>query len=164
LFSTYDTLLDLDLDENAFDKNFDEYVQTINEALSKANLDQLTQKASKLGIKLVEELSYSRYNGRLSLNQVIIDNYRIFKDKKNFNLFVEKEEQLFKDKFNKYYKESDDYEGGMFTLPAETNMTTVMTVLGLKNEDFGVKTKPSETRLQQLEIDGKLNPLIRKFI
>ncbi len=175
LFADYDTLLDLGIDEDTFEENFEKYVDLINGKLSEINITDLSLEATKLGIKLTQEASYSKYGKRIALNQTILDNYRIFKDKKAFKKFVKNEEDFFIDKFKKNYREDNNTNKNKFSFVEDTNLSRILELTGLTKEDFIQTTKEGDEdsedksergkpKYNALKINGELNPLIKKWL
>lgn len=139
-------------------------IKKINEALKTTNIRTLSQKASDLKINFTEELHYSVYNKIPSLNQLIVDNYRIFKDNATFLEFVERQEKSMLNKFELFGKTIGN--GKKLVFAGNFNIQDALTKLNIKKEEFKVVTKKDKVTetpdyLALEGVDG-LNPILKK--
>lgn len=187
VFSDYKLLFDtlgiankIKLDK--FDKGFEANVAEINRLLGIHNIrnlvEQYTNKSGDFSkLSLTEELHYSKYSGgKISLNQILLDNFRIFSDAKPDGLFfgkngfvAQQEENLVK-KFKQFNKSLPKGTGDLnfISTTKVAEIEEYVAALGLAKEDFafivGKDGKPTKERdYSTLVKNGKLNPLVRKW-
>lgn len=149
--------------------NIESNLESINKALVGLDIRTLSKKASDLGIQLTEELHYTKYLGKLSLNQLVLDNYRIFNDADNFKVFVARQEQSMLEKFKIFNKSVGD--GNILKFAGKVDIAAVLGRLGLSDTNFDkdfVSEEDGKTLLPnygKLENDkGELNPLLKKWM
>lgn len=152
--------------EFALDKDMDKNINKINEILSKKNsVRDLSKKASDLGINFTEELHYSEYSdgtklNQIRLNQLIIDNYRIFNDTKLFNKFVENQEKGMVQKLRKY----TSHNSLIFTGENQSEkMKQYLEALGLQDSDFSI-SENKKPDYHSLEGSKGINPMLKKWL
>lgn len=187
IFSDYKLLFDtlgiankIKLDK--FDKSFEANVIEINRLLGIHNIrnlvEQYTNKSGDFSkLSLTEELHYSKYSGgKISLNQILLDNFRIFSDAKPDGLFfgkngfvAQQEENLVK-KFKQFNKSLPKGSNDLNFIPTTkvAEIEEYVAALGLAKEDFAFKIgkdgKPTKERdYSTLVKNGELNPLIKKW-
>lgn len=159
IINDYSQLLDLKLT-----KDIEKSILAINKALKTKNVRDLSKKASDLKINLTEELHFSKYKDGISLNQNIVDNYRIFNNSVLFNEFVKRQESQMLDSFRKYNKniggERITFTNGNERIPL------YLKKLNLNDKDFGLTSKPKSLEAYtELQLsDGLTNPLLRKWM
>ena len=149
-------------------------IDKINAKLSTIpSIETLSPLASKLGIDFTKELHYSRYGDIVSMNQLIVDNFKIFSsfelDSKDnatyplFNEFVKRQEDSFIDKF-KYFNSSTGSDSIKLTANLEeSDIELLFKKLGLKDSDFGV-TDEGDVDIYSLVQNDKLNPILKKWM
>lgn len=174
IFRDYEKLLGIKLS-----KSYEDNINKINRALKNINIRDLSKIASDNGINLTEELHYSSYknpewtpengeNGEkefiFSLNQLIVDNYRIFNDKELFTQFVERQEKSMLDKFRLFNKSVGGGNSISFAGPIDIN--AALEKLGLSKNDFDVKQDGEKEAIDYTRLEGKqgLNPLLKKWM
>lgn len=159
IFKDYETLLGIKLS-----LSYDDNINKINKILKTIDIRSLSKKASDNNINLTEELHYSTYNGVLSLNQLIIDNYRIFNDAELFIQFVERQEKNMLDKFKLFNKSVGGGNSISFAGPIDINVA--LEKLGLSKNDFDVKQDGEKEAIDYTKLEGKqgLNPLLKKWM
>ena len=113
-------------------------------------------------INITSELHYSAYEGKLSLNQIIIDNYFIYKDNKNFDKLVEKTEKSLTDKLLKLKgnilfdeKTADKFDKNGFSI------NKMLTTFGIDKDNFN-KSFIKEGNILVVNKSGKINPLLKR--
>ena len=149
----YKQLLDVKLT-----KDIEKNIAIINEVLRNADVRTLSKKASDLGINLTEELHYSKYEGKFALNQLLVDNYRIFHDDTLFAEFIARQESSMLDKFATFTKK------GALTFIPKLDIETALTELGISKEDFDQKKVGEKEEADYAKLVGEkgVNPLLRK--
>ena len=154
VFNAYNELFKtLGININADINNFEESVSKINQVLAENNIYQLINKAQRNDIQLTEELHYSIYEGKPVLNQLLVDNYRIFKSDNLFNQFVKHQESNFIQKYSLNSKESKTYD------LLGRNPKRYLKALGLSESDYDNKS------LENVSMsNGELNPILKKWL
>jgi len=151
----YKQLLDVKLT-----KDIEKNIAIINEVLRNTDVRTLSKKASDLGINLTEELHYSKYEGKFALNQLLVDNYRIFHDDTLFAEFIARQESSMLDKFATFTKK------GALTFIPKLDIDTALTELGISKEDFDQKKVGEKEEADYAKLVGEkgVNPLLRKWM
>lgn len=97
----------------SFEDNFENNVKAINEILRTRSISSINSQYADLPnfdhhgekISLTADLHYTRYGkggSVVGLNQMLLDNYRIFNNESYFNKFVQAEEESFMAKYQKH--------------------------------------------------------------
>ena len=165
IFKTYKNLFDglgikNKIDLTSIKKSFDTNISEINDILSKNNVHDLNRQYNNIRltnpslpkVDITDELHFSSYNGSkgkiTSLNQQLVDFYRIFSNQKNFDKFVELQENNLIEKF-KYFNPTF---GEKLNLVSKDNVKNYAEALGLDKN----------TNYEDLVTNGKLNPFLKK--
>lgn len=164
IFDDYAKLLDIKLSINTVPEA---NIKKINEKLKTINIRTLSKRASDLGINFTEELHYSRYNNgketRICLNQLIVDNFRIFNNDKLFKEFVRRQESNMISKFQEFNKSVDGGKELVFT--PGFKIKEAMKKLALTDADFEMSDKyKGEVDYEKLTGKKGTNPLLRKWM
>lgn len=155
VLSDYSKLLNIKLDKTDVEKN----IKLVNNVISNINPRSLSKKASDLNINLTDELHFSKYGKSYSLNQTLLDNYRIFNNKALFNAFVARQEASMILKFKEFNKSNILMFAG-----ANFNVKKVVNKLGLSDADFD-KNADGTINYTKLESNNnRPNPLLRKWM
>jgi len=167
VFDDYEKLLGIKLSMKTVPE---ENIKKINEALNKINVRSLSQKASQLGINLTEELHYSKYfikdetTGKFKqiygLNQLLVDNFRIFNNPKLFGEFVKLQEENMINKFKEFNKNVNG--GKEITFAGSPKFEEIIKKLGISKEEF--TKKGTETNYRDLLGANGINPLLKKWM
>lgn len=175
VFSDYKTILDRlgianSINIDNFENNFNSNVKEVNRILETNNVRDLVFKYNdskpEKTVVITDELHFSKYGSKTAMNQMLVDNYRIFSNDNNFNEFVKRQEKSLVDKFREFNKrlpngENDLNLGDRFS---ETDLKQILESLGLTDADFpSVDGKPNYTILYN-DTTEELNPLIRKWL
>lgn len=140
--------------------SIDADVTIINNALSKVGVRSLAQKASDLGINLTEQLHYSTYSGKTTLNQFLLDNYKIFSSEKLFKQFVARQESSMVDKYMTLNKGAK----GKLQFTKGFELAKALEVLGLSDADFDKDEKGVVDYTALVNSKGETNPLLKKWM
>lgn len=185
VFSDYKLLFDTlgiknNINVKTFESSFESNVKEINNLLIQHNVRNLleqytnTQGADFNKISLTEELHYSNYgeNKIPALNQLLVDNYRIFSDTKENGLFfgkkgfVAQQEKNLIDKFRIFNKSLPSGIENLNFLDGveEDEIKTYLKALNLTKEDFTIR-EGNKRRVDYtaLTINGHLNPFLKKW-
>ena len=143
-------------------KDYNQNITKINNALKGTDIRSLSKKASDNGINLTEELHYSKYNGVLSLNQYLLDSYKIFNNPTIFAEFVERQEQSMLKKFRKYNKSAGGGDKIAFT--GTMDIKSALKKLNLTDKDFDKVKTEDGTKVDYTKLEGSkgLNPMLKK--
>ena len=162
------------------DKSFDSSVSQINSILEKNNIRSLLEKYTNLKtgvpINLTEELHFSQYGKRKALNQLILDNFRIFSDSSKSGLyygkngFIAKQEENLADKFREYtgHIEGSKHELLFTETTSDDEIKKYVEALGINPNEFPLKLndKGEETKVRDFGslMNGKtaINPILSK--
>lgn len=160
--------LDFRGDINVFNKN----IQIISKYLIEENLDSDLELAFKnedpndRQLNFIEEIHYSKYTHLEkkvnSLNQLAIEYYKIFDSADLFNQFVNSQESEVIKKHQKTFKSNYiDFQ--------ETSSEGIKQYNEYVGEDYkeykkNFTTKTKGVELNLIEVDGKLNPLVKKWL
>ena len=148
LFKILNLSPDFDININDLDKSVD----YINSILANNRIEDLIVKAQAPHIQITAELHYSNYAQGTSLNQLLLDNYRIFSDENKFKEFVKRTEDIFE---NNYGTISSTIKNSPFYGDIDKYLKAVkINKANYKGETF------RNVRLST----GELNPLIRKWM
>lgn len=173
VFSDYKKLCDfIGLKNNIkldnFDSNFDKNINEINTILKTRGVRSLLSEYTEKGgpfdnFSLVEELHFSKYEKITSLNQTLIDNYRIFSDSRENGLFygkgkfIDRQEKNLINKHKKFNK----------ALP---NGNTQLNLVGFSEDELKELFKKlnlpeliGNKEATSLYVNGKLNPILQKW-
>ena len=153
VFDDYSILLDIKLTTD-FEKN----VKLINDKLNKIDVRSLSKLASDKNINFTEQLHYSKYDGKYTLNQYLIDNYKIFNDTKLFKEFVKYQEQEMINKYKTFNKSFD----GKLRFTGDIKIPDVLKALNLSDENFDKIDGKSD--YLALENSKGLNPILKKWM
>lgn len=136
-------------------------IATINNILKTVDVRSISKRASDLKINFTEELHYSKYNKEVRLNQLLVDNYRIFNNKEIFAEFVTRQENSMLEKFSKYTKNDEIVfsHSGM-------DMEKILSRLNIKETAFDLKDPkdPESRHYTKLVGESGLNPLLKKWM
>ena len=189
VFTDYSVILNALGEKNSidlvnFEKSFDSNVKEINRILSKNNSRDLIERyINKVGntnnVSLTEELHYSKYGNITSLNQLLVDNFRIFSDSNKNGLFFGKEgfvmmqEANLVSKFREFNKNLPKGPDNLNFVPniKEEDIQEYLKVLNIDQEPVVKKVgRKSKEQIKEenkdytsLLINEKLNPLVRKW-
>lgn len=132
--------------------NLDRSVEFINNILSKNNIDQLIVRAQAHHLKITAELHYTKYAEGTYLNQLLIDNYKIFTNDSLFNTFIKNQEAAFLNNYN-------TINSTIGKTPITGDVVKYMEAVNINKNDY----KNEDLRNVTLS-NGDLNPLIRKWL
>ncbi|MDD4624101.1 MAG: hypothetical protein PHX40_01885 [Bacilli bacterium] len=140
--------------------DLDNNITKINNILSKNKITNLTKKLSELpfeerpNAKLVEELHYSSYSDGVRLNNLVIDNFKIFSDSNENGLFykefVGRIENRFLNKFNKL---------NLSLIIPTDNINEYLNTFNFNIEQF---RDNGSINYNSILINNQLNPFIKK--
>jgi len=141
-------------------KKIESDIKELNIILENTDVRTLSKKASDNGIKILEELHFSKYEGKFKLNQLLVDNYRIFNDDDLFNDFVKLQENEVIRKFKKYNKSSE------IKFLKDIDLKKISEKLGIEEKEFPKKETNGKENIDytQIESSGELNPLLKKWL
>ena len=108
-------------------------------------------------LDLTEELHYSSYEKKSALNQLLIDNYRIFSNDDNFNKFVKIQEDSLASKFNTFNKNFNN----KLNLVNKDSINDYAKALGLPRGDEQAGGKLIDYNYIK-DSNGELNPMLKK--
>ena len=157
IFADYFKLLDLPKS-----KSIEDNITKINNALKTINVRDLSKKASDLKINFTEELHYSTYNGVTSLNQLIVDNFRIFNDASLFKEFVAIQEASMLSKFKKY--NSTVANGNSLKFSGKFSPKQALSALNISEEEFDERPDSKGKDFSKLVGATGLNPLLKRWL
>ena len=109
-------------------------------------------------LDLTEELHYSSYEKKSALNQLLIDNYRIFSNDDNFNKFVKIQEDSLASKFNTFNKNFNN----KLNLVNKDSINDYAKALGLPRGDEQAGGKLIDYNYIK-DSNGELNPMLKKW-
>ena len=156
-----------------FEKSFDANVQNINSILKDHNIRDLVKKYNNSNpekvVSITDELHFSKYGKITSLNQLLVDNYRIFSDSSKgglFSKFVAMQEASMVEKFKEFNKglplgDNDLNLGDRFS---SYEMKSLLEKLGLTDADFSKDEGGKVLYTKLADESGKLNPIIKKWL
>ena len=133
--------------------NFEASVEAINNILSKHNISDLVVQAQAPHIKITAELHYTRYADGTFLNNLLLDNYRIFSSEDLFKEFVKRQEQSFLRNYSMYNA------GVGKKIFLDNDVDDYLKAINIKKSDY-----PGENLKEVTLKNGELNPLLRKWL
>ena len=122
--------------------------------LVKIIADEQLRLGKSIGVELIEELHYSKYSNGVTMNSLLLDNFRIYSSPKLFNQFVNFTEKSALSKIT-----NNDFK--------ISNIESVLTKFNLKKSDFADITSEGKETNSYTKIvfeNGNLNPLFRKWM